>query len=66
MMQTLISISILAANVDIQSSTLPIKEKESKKSVVTTLSKEKKRREQELLLSAFIMYVLLKACYGKR
>jgi hypothetical protein len=43
MMQTLLSVSILAANVDIQSSTLPIKEKESKKSVVTTLSKEKKR-----------------------
>jgi hypothetical protein len=61
MMQTLISISILAANVDIQSSTLPIKEKESKKSVVTAFSKEKKRREQEFLLSThrvcFIIYL---------
>jgi hypothetical protein len=62
MMQTLISVSILAANVDIQSSTLPIKEKESKKSVVTAFSKEKKRREQEFLLLSthhvcFIIYL---------
>jgi cytoskeletal protein RodZ len=62
MMQILISVSILAANVDIQSSTLPIKEKESKKSVVTAFSKEKKRREQEFLLLSihhvcFIIYL---------
>jgi hypothetical protein len=41
-MQTLLSVSILAANVAIQSFILLIKEKESKKSVVTALSKKRK------------------------
>jgi hypothetical protein len=59
MMQTLISVSILAANVDIQSSSLPIKEKESKKSVVTRLSKEKKRARVSSQHSScmFIIYM---------
>jgi hypothetical protein len=41
-MQTLLSVSIPAANVDIQSFTLLTKEKESKKLALITLSKEKK------------------------
>jgi hypothetical protein len=49
-MQTLLSVSILAANVAIQSFILLIKEKESKKSVVTALSK--KRKEDRVSVAA--------------
>jgi hypothetical protein len=42
-MQTLLSISILAANVDIQSFTWLTKEKEFKKSAVITLSKKRRQ-----------------------
>jgi hypothetical protein len=59
-MQTLLSISILAVNVDIQSFTWLTKEKEFEKSAVITLSKEKKTEEK--FFSALIMYVLSYTC----
>jgi hypothetical protein len=70
-MQTLLSISLLAANVDIQSFTWLTKEKEFKKSAVITLSKEKKTEEKFLLSThhvCFIIYLQMnrKDCYGKQ